>query len=304
MKSWPSSRAKKSARSGAATRPKSTPLNIVSSPKAAAKWCRAAVRPLFFVPTMGALHAGHAALLKRARRLAGPRGSVVASVFVNPSQFGPNEDFSAYPRPFARDAALCRECGVDMLFHPTAEAMYAADVSTSVVESQLCAGFCGISRSGHFSGVCTVVAKLFNIVAPDAAVFGEKDFQQLAIIRRMVRDLNFPIKIIGAPTVREADGLALSSRNEYLSDAQRKDAAVIWRALSAAASAKTLDPKSLKAQVVKIISESAAAKIDYVEVVDAETLQPATRQTNNKRIMSAVFFGRTRLIDNIAVPAK
>lgn len=248
---------------------------------------------------MGALHAGHLALLRRARRLAGKAGSVVASIFVNPTQFGPNEDFAQYPRPFAEDAALCREQGVDLLFHPAARAMYAADVSVSLNETQLSATLCGRSRPGHFQGVGTVVAKLFNLVGPDTAVFGEKDFQQLAIIRRLVRDLNFPVKIVGVATVRESDGLALSSRNQYLSPAERAQAPGLRAALCAAARAKSRDPQFLTNLVTAQISALPLAKIDYVAVVDAETLQPATARTKKRRLALAVFFGRTRLIDNI-----
>lgn len=250
---------------------------------------------------MGALHAGHLALIQRARRVAGKSGTVVVSIFVNPSQFGPKEDFSKYPRPFAQDAALCRESGVDLIFHPEAGDMYFTDVSVSVNETQLAGTLCGRARPGHFQGVCTVVAKLFHLIGPDTAVFGEKDFQQLAVIRRMVRDLNFPIKIIGVATVREADGLALSSRNQYLSAAERAQAPVLRAALLAAAQAESGDPQFLKNLVRQKVSAMPLAVIDYVEVVDAETLQPATPQTRKRRMALAVFFGRTRLIDNIGL---
>ncbi len=250
---------------------------------------------------MGALHEGHLSLIRRARKIAGKDGAVVVSIFVNPTQFGPNEDFSRYPRPFARDAALCRENDVAMIFNPSPAEMYAEDFSTFVDETALAQRLCGQSRPGHFRGVCTIVTKLFNILAPDAAVFGEKDFQQLAIIRRMVRDLNLPVKIVGAPTVREQDGLALSSRNAYLNSDERAQAAVIRAALLAAANAKKRDPQFLRNLVVHKISSAPLAKIDYVEVFDADRLESATRKTKRLHIAVAVFFGKTRLIDNIAI---
>ena len=250
---------------------------------------------------MGALHAGHLSLIARARHLAGRGGTVVVSIFVNPAQFGPNEDFARYPRPFRRDAQLCRVHGVDWLFHPAPGQMYAPDFSSYVEETDLAQRLCGRTRPGHFRGVCTVVAKLFHLLAPTAAVFGEKDFQQLAIIRRMVRDLNFPVRIVGAPIVRERDGLALSSRNQYLTEAERAQASVLRAALLAAAQSGRREPAVLRKLVIKIISGMPLAKIDYAEVIDAETLRAATRQTKKIRIAVAVFFGRTRLIDNIAL---
>src|SRR5882757_9656790 len=185
-----------------------------------AKW----PRKVAFVPTMGALHAGHLSLIKLARRTVGPRGLVVVSIFVNPLQFGPKEDLSRYPRPLAQDLRLCREIGVDVVFHPSVASMYPEPPTTYVDETTLSQGLCGAARPGHFRGVCTVVAKLFQLVRPDFAVFGQKDYQQLTVIRRMVRDLNFPIEIVRAPTYRERDGLALSSRNAYLTAEQRSQA--------------------------------------------------------------------------------
>lgn len=274
----------------------------------AARQVRNAPRPLVLVPTMGALHAGHLALIDRARREAGGSGTVAVSIFVNPTQFGPAEDFSRYPRPIARDTALCREHGADVLFAPEAAEMYPPDFSTFVEETKLETVLCGRSRPGHFRGVCTVVAKLFNLLAPDAAVFGEKDYQQLAIVRRMVRDLHFPIKILPVKTVREPDGLALSSRNQYLSAAEREQAPAIRRGLlaaAAAAKAETRDSAALVRTVRETISFSAPlARIDYIEAVDAETLAPAGPQTERTVIAAAVFFGRTRLIDNIALPRR
>jgi len=256
-------------------------------------------RPLILVPTMGALHAGHLSLLRRARRLAGPEGRVVASIFVNPAQFGPGEDFSRYPRPFAADRRVCEQAGVDILFHPTPEEMYPVGFSTYVNEEQVSLGLCGGSRPGHFRGVCTVVLKLFHILAPDAAIFGEKDYQQVAVIRRMARDLNVPVRIITAPTVRAGDGLALSSRNAYLSPAERAQAPVLRRALLMARDATVKRPAELARLVRREIATAPLAKIDYVDVLDAETLQPPGRATRELVIACAVFFGKTRLIDNV-----
>ena len=252
---------------------------------------------------MGALHEGHLSLIRRARQLAGPKGTVAVSIFVNPTQFGPREDLSRYPRPIAEDIAKCRKEGVDLLFLPEAEGFYAPDHSTWVDESLLSGGLCGAARPGHFRGVCTVVAKLFNLIGPDIAVFGKKDAQQLAIIRRMVRDLNFQIKIVGVETHREPDGLAMSSRNQYLSSEERAQAPVLRRALVEAKAAGA-SPAKLRARVVKIIESAPLARIDYVEVVDAETLGKPTPQSRKLLIAVAVAFGKTRLIDNIEISLK
>ena len=184
-----------------------------------------------FVPTMGALHEGHAALVRTAREIAGPGGNVLVSIFVNPLQFGPNEDFSKYPRTLIEDLSICRDNGADAIFVPKAEDLYPTDRSIQLTETQLSRRLCGASRPGHFDGVCTVVAKLFNLVQPDDAVFGKKDYQQLAIIRRLVRDLDFNVVIHGVDTVREADGLAMSSRNRYLTPEERAQAPTLRRAL-------------------------------------------------------------------------
>ncbi len=253
---------------------------------------------------MGALHAGHAALIDRARSAAGPRGLVAVSIFVNPTQFGPNEDFSRYPRPFAEDAALCRERGVDLLFHPAAGEMYPEGFSTAIHEGALSATLCGRSRPGHFSGVCTVVAKLFNILAPAAAVFGMKDFQQLAIIRRMVRDLDLPVEIIPAETVREEDGLALSSRNRYLTPEERAQAPILHRTLVRAGSLLRQRKKSapaLKGWMACAMGKAPLARIDYLEVVHPGTLQPVARAGGPCLLAAAVYFGNTRLIDNLLI---
>jgi pantoate--beta-alanine ligase len=251
---------------------------------------------------MGALHRGHLELMRIAREAAGPEGEVAVSIFVNPLQFAPGGDYEKYPRPQADDDEFCRNAGVDILFRPSAEEMYAADFSVSVEESSLATTLEGQSRPGHFRGVCTVVAKLFHVLSPDAAVFGEKDFQQLAIVRRMVRDLNFPIKIIGAPTVREEDGLACSSRNQYLSAAERQQAPVLQRALQEALRLTARGERS--APVIletarALIATAPLARIDYLELVDAESLQPIPVVGPNSLIGLAVFFGKTRLIDNI-----
>jgi len=249
---------------------------------------------------MGALHAGHLALIRRARKLAGPRGTVVVSIFVNPIQFGPKEDFSRYPRPFAKDTALCRENSVDLLFNPSPAQMYPSGFSTYIDEGALGDALCGRSRPGHFRGVCTVVAKLFNILKPDIAVFGKKDFQQLAIIRRMVRDLDIPVSIDSFDTVREPDGLALSSRNQYLTPEQRAQAPIIRRALLTGA--KNL--RTAKKVIPKLIATAPLAKIDYIEILDSETLQPIIPSTKKILLAAAVFFGKTRLIDNLTVAKK
>ena len=251
------------------------------------------------VPTMGALHKAHGELIRVAREAAGKHGEVVVSIFVNPLQFEPGSDYKRYPRPEKADEEFCRNAGVDLLFRPSAEEVYPHDRSTFVEETSLSSTLEGKSRPGHFRGVCTVVAKLFNILAPDAAVFGEKDFQQLAIIRRMVRDLNFDIDLIAVPTVREEDGLAFSSRNQYLNSDERKQAMVLYKALLAAKSAGKKSANDVIALAQKIINEAHLARIDYVEVVDAETLKRVQSAGPNTVLLLAVSFGKTRLIDNI-----
>jgi pantoate--beta-alanine ligase len=254
------------------------------------------------VPTMGALHKAHLKLVEVARERAGRDGGVAVSIFVNPLQFEPGSDFERYPRPEKADEDFCRSAGVDLLFRPDPAEMYLEDRSVFVEETSLSQTLEGKSRPGHFRGVCTVVAKLFNILSPDAAVFGEKDFQQLAIIRRMVRDLNFNIEIIGVPTVREKDGLACSSRNQYLSEEERAQAPILRKALVAAAEQAKAGEKSAKTIIgaaCKTIGEAPGARIDYVELVDAENLQPRDMVEPNSLLALAVFLGKTRLIDNI-----
>lgn len=254
------------------------------------------------VPTMGALHAGHLELVRRARQVAGPDGLVVVSIFVNPIQFDRAGDLAAYPRPLEDDLRQCREAGVDVVFAPEAAAMYFPDRSVTVTESLLSRGLCGAARPGHFDGVCTVVLKLFLLSGCHAAVFGEKDFQQLAIIRRMVRDLDAPVEIIECPTVRESDGLALSSRNVRLSPAQRSDAPRIYRALRAAS--LLAEPQAILSSAKAEIEASPFARIDYLSLVDAETLQPVDTLARPAVLATAVFFGEVRLIDHVDVPAR
>jgi pantoate--beta-alanine ligase len=251
------------------------------------------------VPTMGALHKAHGELIRVARAAAGKDGEVAVSIFVNPLQFEPGSDYERYPRPEKADEEFCRSAGVDLLFRPSVVEIYPTDRSTFVEETSLSSALEGKSRPGHFRGVCTVIAKLFNILAPDAAVFGEKDFQQLAVIRRMVRDLNFNIDIIAVPTVREEDGLACSSRNQYLNPEERKQATVLHKALLAAKNAGKKSANDVVALAQRIINEAHLARIDYAEVVDAETLKPVELAGPNAVLLLAVFFAKTRLIDNM-----
>ncbi|MBI5623192.1 MAG: pantoate--beta-alanine ligase [Elusimicrobia bacterium] len=252
---------------------------------------------LGFVPTMGALHAGHASLIRRAR--ASDR-RVAVSIFVNPTQFGPKEDLSRYPRPFAADARLCRKEGVDALFHPAPAAMYPPGSSTFVVVEGLSDVLCGANRPGHFRGVATVVLKLFNIVRPDDAYFGEKDYQQLVVIRRMVRDLDLPVRIVGCPIVREPDGLAMSSRNAYLRPSHRALAPLIHAGLSAAARGGR-SAGGVVAMARRRLAAIPEAELDYAALVDPDTLAPARTVRPGLRLLAAVRIGRTRLIDNVII---
>ena len=263
-------------------------------------------RPRVLVPTMGALHAGHTSLMDLAIKRAGD-GDVLATIFVNPTQFGPNEDFDAYPRQLQADLEKCRDHGVTSVFAPEADEMYFNDATLSVHESRLSHRLCGASRPGHFDGVCTIVAKLFLLTQPTAAVFGEKDFQQLAVIRRMVRDLDFSVDVIGGPTVRESDGLAMSSRNAYLSDEQRAAAPIIQKTLREVAAGIASDrfssPETARAALAEGIASEGLARIDYVGVVDASSLETLeTFEGAIPRLVAAVFFGKTRLIDNVGLP--
>jgi pantoate--beta-alanine ligase len=259
----------------------------------------AAPRPVILVPTMGALHEGHASLISLAREKAGTEGTVVVSVFVNPIQFDRAGDLAAYPRPLAADLGVCEARGTDGVFLPDDGGMYFPDRSVTVTEKSLSAHLCGAARPGHFDGVCTVVLKLFLLTGCDAAVFGEKDFQQLAVIRRMVRDLDLRTEIIPHPTIRESDGLAMSSRNARLTPEHRADAPRIRQALLAAA--RESDAASILRVAGEIIGASPFARIDYLSLVDAETLAPTETLLKPAILACAVFYGEVRLIDHIAV---
>ncbi len=279
-------------------------MNLIESPdamqSAALAW-RAAGERVVLVPTMGALHAGHASLLKIGRALG---STLVLSIFVNPAQFGPHEDLETYPRTLDADFSIARECGVDAVFTPTAAAIYPENFRTFVDVTELDAVLCGAQRPGHFRGVATVVLKLFNLILPHTAIFGEKDFQQLQIIRRLTHDLALPIEIIGAPIVREPDGLALSSRNRYLSPAERTQAVAISAALAHAkhlvAHGSTAAEK-IQHAVVEALHAAGIRVIDYVTIVDPNTLLEISTLTPTARLCIAVHVGSTRLIDNVAL---
>src|SRR5262245_30683243 len=255
-----------------------------------------------FVPTMGALHAGHAALVRAAR--AGT-GFVVVSIFVNPTQFGPSEDYAKYPRTLDADRAVCAEAGTDLVFAPAVEEMFPARSVTFVEVTELDRELCGPRRPGHFRGVCTVVAKLFNIVLPDVAFFGQKDAQQARIIQKMVHDLNFPVRVQIEPTVRESDGLAMSSRNRYLSPSERAAAPGIYKVLQAVqarARAGEIDVARLESVLAAELAAIPGARVEFARIVDADSLRPLARLDRPAVAAVAVFLGTTRLIDNIALP--
>ncbi|RMP66002.1 hypothetical protein ALQ18_01731 [Pseudomonas marginalis pv. marginalis] len=275
-------------------------VKTVRELRAAVAHARSAGKRIGFVPTMGNLHSGHATLVSKAAQQS---EFVVASIFVNPLQFGAGEDLDKYPRTLAADQEKLLQAGCNLLFAPTVDEMYPGGMSgqTRVSVPQLSEGLCGASRPGHFEGVATVVNKLFNMVQPDMAVFGQKDYQQLAVIRAMVHDLNLPIQIIGEPTVRAADGLALSSRNGYLSEEQRAIAPVLYRSLSqmaAAIKAGDHDFATLRAEQVQLI-EAAGLRMDYLEVRHGVNLRPATPEDRDVVILVAAYLGATRLIDNL-----
>jgi pantoate--beta-alanine ligase len=280
-------------------------MNIITSPldmqKTALALKRAGKR-IGLVPTMGFLHEGHLSLIKLARLKA---NVVVLSIFVNPTQFGPNEDFSRYPRDFERDRALCAAAGVDIIFNPVPETMYPAGYSVFVEETALSKVLCGASRPGHFRGVLTVVAKLFNLTLPDVAVFGQKDAQQARLIQQMACDLNFPVTIVLAPIIRESDGLAKSSRNTYLSPAERREALCLQQALK---TARRLyregerDARRIIATMQVGIEQISSARADYIAIVDRDTLQPVPRLDTPVLVALAVYIGKTRLIDNLTLP--
>jgi pantoate--beta-alanine ligase len=253
------------------------------------------------VPTMGALHAGHARLIETARKQC---GYVVVSIFVNPLQFGPNEDYARYPKTFEADLEICRQSGVDLVFAPSVEEMYPVPNRPLVdVPKHLTEHLCGAFRPGHFQGVATVVLRLFDIVKPNRAYFGEKDAQQLVVIRRVVRDRNLPIEIVGVPTVREPDGLALSSRNKYLSHQERQIAPFLFKALKEAARlirSGDKDPALVRKSALRLLDEDLGIRVDYFEIVDPEELQPVTKIEGPVLIAAAAWVGTTRLIDNIS----
>ena len=264
------------------------------------KSIRAAGQSVALVPTMGALHDGHMTLVEEAKRVA---DRVIVSIFVNPTQFGPNEDYDAYPRHTEVDIAKLKAVGVDMLWLPDVGIMYPDGFATRVFVTGLGDGLCGAARPGHFDGVATIVSKLFNQIAPDIAVFGEKDWQQLAIIRRVAADLNMPVTIHGVAIVREDDGLALSSRNAYLSPKERQSAVALPRSLRAAAQAIT-DGAPVTATLERVTDELTKAgfdRVDYVALVDASSLEPLTILDREARLLAASKIGKTRLIDNIPV---
>ncbi|MDD5465475.1 MAG: pantoate--beta-alanine ligase [Candidatus Omnitrophica bacterium] len=279
-------------------------MKVIGDPQKLAKITRQISckgKSIGFIPTMGALHPGHLSLIKQAVK---DNDIVVVSIFVNPAQFGPKEDFKKYPRPLKKDLALCRKAGVDLVFLPAEKIMYPQGYSTFVEAGELGAKLCGISRPGHFGGVATVVAKLLNIVAPNILYLGQKDAQQAIIITRMIKDLNFPVKVKVMPTVRQKDGLALSSRNIYLNNEQRKQAPVLSKALSLAESLVAggqRDAARIISRMRQLIEKKKQAKIDYVAIVDLEKLESIKKINQSCLIALAVRIGKIRLIDNTII---
>ncbi|MBQ5430985.1 MAG: pantoate--beta-alanine ligase [Lachnospiraceae bacterium] len=275
--------------------------STIAEVKKYVKECKKTGKTIGLVPTMGFLHEGHGSLIKRARK---ENDIVIVSDFVNPTQFGPNEDLEAYPRDFDADCKLCESLGADLIFHPTPEEMYGKTNYSKVHVEKLTAGLCGAVRPVHFDGVCSVVTKLFNISEADRAYFGQKDAQQLAVVSRMVADLNYNIEIVGCPIIREEDGLAKSSRNTYLTKEQRAAAPILHKALAKAeeqALAGEKDAKKLCAQITEVINSEPLAKIDYVEAVDWEELQHTDVIDGKTLFAIAVYIGKVRLIDNFIV---
>lgn len=278
-----------------------TIVKTIEDVRAQVKAWRAQGLTVGLVPTMGYLHEGHQSLIARS---VAENDRTVVSDFVNPLQFGPTEDLATYPRDIDHDAALCESTGADLIFHPEAEEMYAPDFCTYVDMDHLTKGLCGKSRPIHFRGVCTVVSKLFHIVQPDRAYFGQKDAQQLAVIRRMVRDLNMPLDIVGCPIIREPDGLAKSSRNTYLNAEERKAALCLSRGLSkgkAAIEAGETDAAKVRAIITEEIEAEPMSRIDYVEIVDWNNLEPVNSTEGSILVAVAVYIGKTRLIDNFII---
>lgn len=278
-----------------------TIVKTIEEVRAQVKAWRAEGLTVGLVPTMGYLHEGHQSLIARS---VAENDRTVVSDFVNPIQFGPTEDLATYPRDIERDAALCESTGANLIFHPEADEMYAPDFCTYVDMDHLTKGLCGKTRPIHFRGVCTVVSKLFHIVQPDRAYFGQKDAQQLAVIRRMVRDLNMPLTIVGCPIIREEDGLAKSSRNTYLSAEERKAALCLSRGLNkgkAAVEAGETDAEKVKAIITAEIEAEPLSRIDYVEIVDWNNLEPVSSTEGSILVAVAVYIGKTRLIDNFII---
>lgn len=275
-------------------------VHTVNDLRAVVKSAKRAQNSVGLVPTMGFLHEGHLSLMTAAKK---NTDFVVVSLFVNPTQFGPNEDLESYPRDFEKDSALCEKAGVDVLFNPSVEEMYGSGYSTYVnCEGEITKVLCGASRPVHFKGVTSVVSKLFNIVAPDKSFFGQKDAQQVAVIEKMVRELNFDIEIVPCPIIRESDGLALSSRNTYLSESERKDALVLSKSLRLAEQMikdGERDAEKIKNEMKALIATVGYAEIDYVEIVNAATLEVVQKLEGDMLIALAVKIGRPRLIDNI-----
>jgi pantoate--beta-alanine ligase len=267
------------------------------------KAARAEGEKIGFVPTMGALHIGHVSLIEAAAR---QTDFIIVSIFVNPTQFGPSEDFEKYPRPFDKDIEICKKHGVDVVFAPTPKEMYPGENFTWVNVEKLTEPLCGQFRPGHFRGVTTVCAKLFNIVTPDIAFFGQKDAQQAIVIKRMVADLNMPLEIVVCPTIREPDGLAVSSRNQYLTEKQRKDATLIYKSLQKcqrSIEAGVTDTKEIITQMETILRQIPSAQIEYISIVNAETLENLDQVAGKVLVAVAIKVGSTRLIDNILVDA-
>jgi pantoate--beta-alanine ligase len=279
-------------------------VETIESVRELVKEARGKGKKIGFVPTMGALHIGHISLIEAAKK---DCDFIVVSIFVNPTQFGAGEDFEKYPRPLEADLEICRKTGVDVVFNPAPEQMYQAENITWVNVEKLTKTLCGRFRPGHFRGVATVCAKLFNIVGPDVAFFGQKDAQQAVVIRRMVADLKMPLEIVVCPTVREADGLAVSSRNKYLSEQQKKDATYIYKSLQKCEEmikAGIKDAGRIVREMQKVLNEVPSIEIEYVSIVDAESLQNLDRVAGKVLAAVAVRIGPARLIDNIVVDIK
>lgn len=282
-------------------------MKSFKSPKGLQRWSlemRTQGTPVALVPTMGFLHQGHISLMRRARRAVGKSGKVVVSIYVNPSQFGKGEDFTTYPRNLTRDLQLCGQEKVDAVFIPDNAAMYPGDYSTFVLEEDVSSSLEAVTRPTHFRGVTTIVCQLFNIAQPEVAIFGEKDFQQAITIKRMVRDLHLPVRILIAPTCREQDGLAMSSRNAYLSPNQRQQATVLYQMILRArelvnqGKPSSWNPVRLQKALEPMLLETPGVKLDYLAFVDSEHLRPMQRVTRGCRMLLAAYLGSTRLIDN------